>query len=87
MEMTFDPTDKTYAKKEAHPLDLEPVPLLLLGSKPAGKNDGADSVRTSSSPPPDTPSAPVKGSRKSQSIQVRERLLSVHDIFGVFLRV
>ncbi|KAH6612655.1 hypothetical protein C7974DRAFT_290446, partial [Boeremia exigua] len=72
MELTFDPTDKTYAKKEAHALDLELVPMLLLGSKPAAKNDGEISVRTSSPPLPDTPSTPNKASKKSKSTQVRE---------------
>ncbi|KAJ8112085.1 hypothetical protein OPT61_g5460 [Boeremia exigua] len=69
MKLTYHPTDKAFAKKKAHTLDLELVPLLLLGTKPAGKNDGENSIRTSSPPPPDTPLTPAKGSKKSQSSQ------------------
>lgn len=77
MEMSFDSQNKVIAKQEAHELELEPVPMLLLGSKPAGKNDGDNSVRTSSPAPPDGPSTPTKGLKKAQSSQVRERLPSV----------
>ncbi|KAF2630893.1 hypothetical protein BU25DRAFT_455948 [Macroventuria anomochaeta] len=69
MELTFDPADKAFTKKEPHALELEPVPTLLLGSKPAGKNDGENSVRTSSPAPPDTPATPTKSSKKAQSAQ------------------
>ncbi|KAJ4984490.1 hypothetical protein SVAN01_10042 [Stagonosporopsis vannaccii] len=79
MGLTFDPTDKSNAKKEAHTLDLEPVPMLLLGSRPASRHDGESSMRTSSPPPPDTPLTPVKSSKNSPSTQVRKRLLSVRD--------
>lgn len=84
MNLTFDATDKTYAKQEPHALELDPVPVLLLGSKPAGKNDGENSVRTSSPPPPDTPSTPTKNSKKAQSAQVRERLPFVRGSFDLF---
>lgn len=87
MELTFDPTNKAHAKKEAHALDLEPVPTLSLGSKPAGKNDGENSMRTSSPPLPHTPSTPVKDAKKSQPTQVRERLLSVRKLFQVLYAI
>lgn len=77
MELTWDPANKAHAKKEAHPLELEPVPMLQVNSKPAGKNDGETSVRTSSTPPPDAPSTPNKAAKKSQSKQVSERHPSV----------
>ncbi|KAF3034680.1 hypothetical protein E8E12_004042 [Didymella heteroderae] len=69
MQMSFDATEKAPAKQEAHPLELDSVPPLVLGTKPAGKNDGDNSVRTSSPPPADMPSTPTKGANKSQSAQ------------------
>ena len=81
MQMSFDATEKAPAKQEAHPLELDSVPPLVLGTKPAGKNDGDNSVRTSSPPPADMPSTPTKGANKSQSAQVRERLFSVRCPF------
>lgn len=78
MKLSFDAVDKAFAQKEPHALELEPVPMLLLGSKPAEKNDGDQSVRTSSpAPPSDTPSTSPKNSKKAQIAQVRKRLLSV----------
>lgn len=77
MEMSFNATDKAAAKQEAHHLELDSVPPLGIGTKPAGKNDGDNSVRTSSPSPTDMPSTPIKGAKKSQSAQVRERLPSV----------
>ncbi len=80
MKLTFDPSDKNYSKKEPHALDLELVPLLMLGSKPASRNDGEISMRTSSPPPPDTPSTPVKSSKKPQNTQVRVCLDIIHSL-------
>ena len=77
LSLTFNAEDKALAKADLHALELEPVPMLLLGSKPAGKNDGDTSVRTSSPAPPDTPATPIKGPKKAQIAQVRERLPSV----------
>lgn len=85
MELSFDPTDKAFAKKEPHALEFEPVPMLLLGSKPAGKNDGDESVRTTSSVPGDAPSTPTNGAKKPQSAQVRERLPSVRSPLFVYV--
>ena len=74
MGMTFNPAETSVAKQDAHPQELEFVPPLTLSSKPAGKNDGDSSVRTSSPAPTDPPSTPTKGAKKSKSAQVRERL-------------
>jgi hypothetical protein len=77
MDISFDPAETSVAKQEAHPLELEAVPPLALTSKPASKNDGDNSVRTSSPAPTDSPSTPTKGAKKSRSSQVRERFPSV----------
>ncbi|XPT01975.1 hypothetical protein M3J09_011099 [Ascochyta lentis] len=69
MELTFDADNKILAKADPHALDLEPVPMLSLGAKPASKNDGDSSVRTSSPAPPDMPSTPIKGSKKTRTVQ------------------
>ncbi|KAF1929510.1 uncharacterized protein M421DRAFT_3981 [Didymella exigua CBS 183.55] len=78
MDMTFDAADTAPAKQKAHTLELDSVPPLLIGSKPAGKNDGENSVRTSSPASSEAPSTPTKGAKKSQFAQVRERLSSAH---------
>lgn len=75
--MSLDTADRPPAKQEAHVLELDSVPPLIIGNKPAGKNDGDTSVRTSSPAPTDMPSTPTKGGKKAQSAQVRERLPSV----------
>lgn len=72
MGMSFNPAKTSIAKQEAHPLELEFVPPMELGSKPAGKNDGDNSVRTSSPAPTDPPSTPTKGTKRFKSAQVRE---------------
>lgn len=77
MEMSFDATNNTPAKQEAHPLELDSVPPLVVSTKPAGKNDGDTSVRTSSPAFTDVPATPIKGAKKSQSAQVRERSVFV----------
>lgn len=81
MELSFDTADKGISKQEAYVLELEPVPLLLLGSKPASKNDGESSVRTSSPALSDTPSTPINGSKKTRPAQVRDRVPSVRIPF------
>lgn len=77
MELTYAAGNKDLAKTEPHALELDPVPTLLLGSKPAGKNDGDTSVRTSSPVPSETPSTPSKGSGKARTAQVRKRCPSM----------
>jgi hypothetical protein len=79
MELSFNTADKGITKQEPHVLELEPVPLLLLGSKPASKNDGESSVRTSSPAPSDTPSTPIRDPKKTRSAQVRECFPSVRS--------
>ncbi|KAJ4347471.1 hypothetical protein N0V95_005392 [Ascochyta clinopodiicola] len=69
MKLTFSADDRILSKAEPHALEFEPVPALLSGSKPAGKNDGDVSVRTSSPAPPDTPATPSKGSKKTKDVQ------------------
>ncbi|KAF2134308.1 hypothetical protein P153DRAFT_428111 [Dothidotthia symphoricarpi CBS 119687] len=61
MQLTFNPYDK--AVGETRTLALEPVPLLVDGSKPPTKDDGDSSTRTSSPMPP----TPGKGSRRDSA--------------------
>lgn len=75
MPLTFDAEDKAFAKIDPHALELEPVPMLMIGSKPASKNDADSSVRTSSPAPSNTPSTPIKSAKQPRNPQVRERLL------------
>lgn len=84
MELSWDPANKAHAKKEPYQLELEPVPMLQLNSKPAGKNDGEVSTYTSSPPPPGTPSTPSKGVKKSQPNQVSKHCSSVRRTCVVY---
>ncbi|KAJ4380040.1 hypothetical protein N0V86_004347 [Didymella sp. IMI 355093] len=45
MELSFDAADNAPAKQDAHPLELESLPSLMIGSKPASKNDGDNSPK------------------------------------------
>jgi hypothetical protein len=74
MEMTYDPTDKS---RSAHPprlIEMESVPQLFVGVKPA--NDDGDSSTRASSITPEVPSTPIKTpSRKAPTTKVRDYVL------------
>ncbi|KAF3006052.1 hypothetical protein E8E13_010891 [Curvularia kusanoi] len=69
MPLTFAPNDKVLIKAEPHTLELDPIPQLQLGSKPANKNDGEISTRASSPAPSETSPTPMKSSKKPQTKQ------------------
>jgi hypothetical protein len=74
MEMTYDPTDKSKSAHSPRLLEMESVPQLFVGTKPAN-NDGDSSTRASSIPP-EVPSTPVKTpSRKAPTMKVRDYVL------------
>jgi hypothetical protein len=77
MPLTFDHADKAFLKKEHHLLELDPLPPLVVGSKPADKHDGENSVHTPSPAPSDTRSTPTTGFKQSQAKQVGESHSSV----------
>ncbi|KZM20962.1 uncharacterized protein EKO05_0008450 [Ascochyta rabiei] len=78
MKLTFCADDKNLAKAEPHALEFELVPELPLGSKPASKNDGDCSVRTSSPAPTDMPSTPIKGSKRTNISQPKAVVRKQH---------
>jgi hypothetical protein len=74
MEMTYDPTIKSKSAPPPRLLEMEPVPDLPPGVKPAN-NDGDSSTRASSVPP-DVPCTPSKTpSKKVSTPKVRGYVL------------
>ncbi|KAI4624928.1 uncharacterized protein J4E87_005409 [Alternaria ethzedia] len=63
MIITFDPKDPGLA--DPHTLALEPLPPLVLGARPASKNDGYASSRSESPMPSTTPAKSAQSENKT----------------------